>query len=384
LAREVDPVIQLRLSRRRRDKKRKLSKLIYGVDILGMEKALAKIGGVAKKAIKKAELLETIEELRIAYLGRKGALTAILRSLKDLPQEERKKWGQEANRLREEIEGLLSIKQKELEKVTFESVLKKERLDMTRPGESREKGHLHPITKITGEITGIFSLLGFEVIEGPEVESEYYNFDALNIPPLHPAREMHDTFWIKQSETNKKDPRRHLLLRTHISTLQVRFMEKNNPPFRWIAPGRVYRYEASDASHDIQFNYLEGLMVDRKVSVANLKAIIQEFFSRLFTNNIEIRLRPSYFPFVEPGFEVDISCINCNSKGCSVCKKSGWLELAGAGMVHPNVFKAAGYNPKDWHGFAFGMGIDRLAMMKYKIPDIRLFHSGDLKFLRQF
>lgn len=334
--------------------------------------------------VKNAANRDDLEKIRLGYLGRKGVLTAILRSLKDLAPDQRKKTGEEANRLREEIETDLEKKQKEIQKTSEESILRKEWLDVTRPGIKPEKGHLHPITKITREVVEIFSSLGFETIEGPEVETEWYNFDALNIPENHPAREMHDTFWLKQPQVNQKDPKKHLLLRTHISNLQVRFMEKRNPPFRFIAPGRVYRYEASDASHDIQFNYIEGMMVGKNISIANFKAVIQEFFSRLFAKGVKIRLRPSYFPFTEPSFEVDISCVTCNAKGCSICKKSSWLELAGAGMVHPNVFKNAGYNPKDAQGFAFGIGLDRLAMMKYKIPDIRLFRSGDLRFLKQF
>lgn len=351
-----------------------------------MEKDLVKIRAAAQNAISEAGNIDALEKKRLEYLGRKGALTAILRSLKDLPLEKRRVVGEEANRLRGEIESMLAKKKMELEEVTRESVLKKEWLDVTRPGIKSEKGRLHPITQIIREITAIFSSMGFEVAEGPEVETEYYNFDALNIPADHPARDMWDTFWIK----SKIDPRSgqrqksKILLRTHTSPVQIRYMETHNPPIRIIVPGRVYRYEATDASHDIQFYQLEGLVVDKNTSVANFKAIIQEFFSQLFKTKINIRLRPSYFPFTEPSFEVDISCITCDMKGCSVCKQGGWLELAGAGMVHPNVFKAAGYNPRDWQGFAFGMGIDRLAMMKYKIPDIRLFHSGDLRFLKQF
>ena len=270
-------------------------------------------------------------------------------------------------------------------------------MDISRPGTRAEKGHLHPLTQITREITDIFSALGFEVVEGPEVETEYYNFDALNIPESHPAREMWDTFWLKQSAKgglfaqsdlqSKSDlgqKKSRLLLRTHTSPVQVRYMETHNPPFRIIVPGRAYRYEATDASHDVQFHQVECLMVDKNVSIASFKAIIQEFFSRLFTKRVTIRLRPSYFPFTEPSFEIDISCIYCKGKGCSICKKTGWLELAGAGMVHPNVFKAAGYNPQEVRGFAFGMGIDRVAMMKYNIPDIRFFRSGDVRFLNQF
>jgi phenylalanyl-tRNA synthetase alpha chain len=267
--------------------------------------------------------------------------------------------------------------------------LQKEWLDITRPGVRPEKGHLHPLTKMTREMIDIFSQLGFEIVEGPEVETEYYNFDALNIPDYHPAREMWDTFWLsggyRMGEVNKKQTRHdRLLLRTHTSPVQVRYMETHNPPFRIIVPGRVYRYEATDASHDVQFHQLECLMVDKNASLASLKAIIHEFFSRLFTKRVTIRLRPSYFPFTEPSVEIDISCLSCKGKGCSICKKTGWVELAGAGMVHPNVFNAVGYNPQDVRGFAFGMAIDRLALMKYNIPDIRLFRSGDIRFLKQF
>ena len=327
------------------------------------------------QAFAKAGTPDDIERIRVQYLGRKGALATIFNTLRSLPDEERKHVGEEANRLRATIERSLAEKQIKLEGTTRESVLKKEWLDVTRPGAKPRRGHVHPLTKIIREINAIFSGMGFETVEGPEVETEYYNFDALNIPANHPARDMWDTFWLKSD---------HLLLRTHTSPVQVRYMETHNPPFQIIVPGRVYRYEATDASHDIQFYQLEGLVVGKNISIANFKAVIQEFFSRLFKTDIEIRLRPSYFPFTEPSFEVDISCVFCKSKGCGVCKQTGWLEMGGAGMVHPYVFKAARYNPKDITGFAFGMGIDRLAMMKYKIPDIRLFRSGDLRFLRQF
>ncbi len=352
-----------------------------------MDQEIRSIKSSFETALGAAGTLDALENIRIEYLGRKGALTAVLRSIKDLPESERRRIGEEANHLRQEIERSLSEKRAELERTGSEGVLKSEWLDVTRPGVRREKGHVHPLTKIIREITAIFSGMGFETVEGPEVETEYYNFDALNIPANHPARDMWDTFWLRQNgiknqESRIKDER--LLLRTHTSPVQIRYMETHNPPFRIIVPGRVYRYEATDASHDIQFYQLEGLVVDKNISTANFKAVIQEFFSRLFKTKIEIRLRPSYFPFTEPSFEVDISCTYCRGAGCPVCKKTGWLELAGAGMVHPHVFKAAGYNPKNVTGFAFGMGIDRLAMMKYKIPDIRLFRSGDLRFLKQF
>jgi len=347
-----------------------------------MHDELTRIRESFRQDIPEASLIERVEELRIRYLGRKGALAAVFDSLKNLPPEERRRVGEEANRLRSEIEQRISEKRVELERTSSRGILKKEWLDVTRPGTQLAKGHLNPITRITREIIAIFSSLGFAVAEGPEVETEYYNFDALNMPPGHPARDMWDTFWLKGPKSEVKSER--LLLRAHTSPVQIRYMEMCQPPIRIIVPGRVYRYEATDASHDIQFSQLEGLMVDKQISIAHLKAIIAEFFSRLFKQNVAIRLRPSYFPFTEPSFEIDISCTYCKGAGCSICKKTGWLELAGAGMIHPNVFKATGYNPKDVTGFAFGMGIDRLAMMKYKIPDIRLFRSGDLRFLKQF
>lgn len=329
---------------------------------------LKKIRESAEKEIKATENLDRLEELRIQFLGRQsGALTIILRGLKDLPENERKKMGDAANRLRQDIEGLLDKKLSELKRLTSESVLEKEWIDVTRPGIRRPKGHVHPLTKLMREMEDIFTSMGFEIAEGPEVEHEYYNFDTLNIPAKHPARDMWDTFWIKPRSEK-------LALRPHTSPVQIRYMQGKNPPFRVIAPGRVYRYEATDASHEIQFYQLEGFMVGPDISIANFKSVIQEFFSRLFGGKTEIMLRPSYFPFTEPSFEVDMRKIG----------DTKWLEIAGAGMIHPNVLRAAGQNPNQCQGFAFGMGIDRIAMLKYKIPDVRLFHSGDLKFLKQF
>jgi phenylalanyl-tRNA synthetase alpha chain len=256
--------------------------------------------------------------------------------------------------------------------------------DETIPGQIPSFGHLHPLTLVRMKSQDIFQTMGFYTVDGPEIENEWYNFDALNIPKDHPARDMWDTFWLRNVRSQELKGKYRLLLRTHTSPLQIRFMEKNNPPFRIIAPGRVFRHEATDASHEINFYQLEGLMVDKYVSVSNFKAVIEGFFSIFFNKRIKIRLRPSYFPFVEPGFEIDISCINCLGKGCSSCKKMGWVEVMGAGMVHPLVFKNVGLNPKFWQGFAFGIGLDRLAMMKYKIDDVRLFYSGDLRFLYQF
>jgi len=254
---------------------------------------------------------------------------------------------------------------------------KKELFDISVPGKKPFLGHLHPLTQVKRKCEEIFQAMGFSIIEGPEIETEWYNFDALNIPKEHPAREalsLGKTLYLKQGN----------LMRSHTSAVQIHYLEKNNPPLRIIAPGRIFRQEATDASHEINFYQIEGLMIDKDIAVAHFKAIIEEFFQRFFNQKIKTRLRPSYFPFVEPGFEVDLSCLNCQGKGCSVCSKTGWLEMMGAGMVHPNVYKAVKLNPRDWQGFAFGIGMDRLAMMKYKINDIRLFYSGDLRFLEQF
>lgn len=356
-----------------------------------MRDELKRIERSAGEEIRAAKNSEELERVRIQFLGReRGALNFILRQLKDLPAKERSGIGAEANRLRGKIEKLLAKQAAKIKRTERESVLEKEWLDITRPVRKLERGHLHPLTKIIREMKAIFGTMGFESVDGPEVETEYYNFDALNIPPNHPARDMWDTFWLKPAAsyqlpaTSRRKPgarSEKLLLRTHTSPMQVRYMEKHNPPLRVIFPGRVYRYEATDASHEIQFYQLEGLMVDKDISIANFKYIIQQFFSRLFGQTIEVRLRPSYFPFTEPSFEVDIRKIQ-NSK--LKIQNSGWVEIAGAGMVHPHVLKAAGLNPRQWQGFAFGMGVDRIAMMKYKIPDIRLFHSGDLRFLKQF
>lgn len=334
-----------------------------------------------KNKIKKAKDLKELNEIYRKYLGKKGKITQILRSLKNLPKEKRAELGKEANFLKKFIENEIKNKVEILKEK--KEIKKRQWFDITRPGEKIELGHLHPLTLVKRKAEEIFQSLGFSVVEGPEIETEWYNFDALNIPPDHPARDFWNTFWLKGSENQR------LLLRTHTSPVQVRYMEKNNPPLRIIVPGRVFRHEATDASHEINFYQLEGLMVDRDVSVANFKAIIEEFFRRFFQKPVKIRLRPSYFPFTEPSFEVDLVCINCLGKGCSACSQTGWMEMMGAGMVHPNVLKNSGLIPHQstgggWQGFAFGMGMDRLAMMRYKINDIRLFYGGDLRFLNQF
>jgi phenylalanyl-tRNA synthetase alpha chain len=330
--------------------------------------------------LKNVSDLDGLKKIESEFLGRNGIIRDVLAKLKNFPERERKETGKEINALKEDLINLLHNKQRTLEQSDLQA--DEEWIDISAPGKKITKGHVHPLTKIISEIIEIFNGLGFSVISGPEIETERNNFDALNIPADHPAREMWDTFWLKPKTEFKIKEK--LLLRTHTSPVQVRFTQKNNPPFRIIAPGRIFRYEATDASHDFQFWQLEGLMVGDDISVANFKAVIKTFFQELFKKEVKIRLRPSFYPFVEPGFDVDISCIICGGKGCSVCSQRGYLEMAGAGMVHPNVFKAVGYNPKNWQGFAFGFGIDRLAMMKYKISDVRLFRSGDLRFLEQF
>ncbi len=312
-----------------------------------------------------------IENVRVAYTGRNGKLTAILRSLGIMPLEERKKTGPSAQALRKEMEEALKEKTNAL---AGSGGRPASNVDLTAPGKKFSRGHLHPLTIALRDVRRIFSSMNFSVIDGPEIESEYYNFDALNVASNHPARDMWDTFWIKQPEPEEKDPRKHLLLRTHTSPVQARFMREHTPPFQIIVPGRVFRYEATDAGHEINFNQIEGLVVGKNANLANFKFILEDFFRKFFKGKkIEFRYRPSYFPFTEPSVEVDIKLAG-----------GKWLEVMGAGMVHPRVFEYAGYNPRDWQGFAFGMGLDRLTMIKYGIPDIRFFYSGDLRFIKQF
>ena len=332
-------------------------------------------------AIEKSANLADLRDVEVKYLGRAGNITEILKSLKNVPESERREKGREANELRALVEAEILQRRKDLEAEDHNHQLFLEKIDITAPGKKHDRGHLHPLTIVRREIEAIFSGMGFEIADGPELEYEWYNFDALNIPDYHPARDMQDTFWVDKEAHPRKG---RLLPRTHTSPVQIRYMETHNTPFRIIIPGKVFRQEASDASHDIQFLQLECLMVGNDVSVANFRAVVQEFFRKLFKKDVVARLRPSYFPFTEPSFEVDMSCLQCLGTGCPVCKRTGWLEIGGAGMVHPNVFKAAGYNPKEVQGFAFGFGIDRIALMKNKIPDIRLYYQNDVRFLRQF
>ncbi len=316
----------------------------------------------AIKEINQVNNLKELDNLYRKYLGKKGEVTNILRSLRDLSEKERKEKGKSANKVKQELENL--FKEKKLRFTDNSSYQQKDWIDVTAPGILPPQGYPHPISLVQRQIEESFQSMGFSVIDGLEIETEHYNFDALNIPKNHPARDQYDTFWLKNLD---------LLLRTHTSPMQARYMEKNNPPLRIIVPGRCFRHEATDASHDVQFYQVEGLMVGKNISMANFKGIIETFLKDFFGPELKMRLRPGYFPFTEPSFEVDIQREN-----------GKWLEIMGAGMVHPNVFKSAGYLSDKWQGFAFGVGIDRLAMLKYKIDDIRLFYSNDLRFLKQF
>lgn len=338
-------------------------------------------------AFEGVETLEALREKQVEFMGRKSALTLFLKSLATLSPEERRELGSRANAAKREIAEACEAAATRLESASFDA--EKEWIDVTDPGDVLPVGHLHILTQVEREICDIFRSLGFAVADGPEVETEFYNFDALNVPMDHPARDMQDTFWLRQENSksqlpNSKKESLQLLLRTHTSPVQVRYMESHTPPFRIIVPGRIFRSEATDASHEHTFYQFESLFVDTDVSVGHFKYIAELFFSRFFGKHVGVRLRPSYFPFVEPGFEFDIACTVCDGKGCSSCHGTGWLEVGGAGMVHQRVFEAAGYKRDQWKGFAWGFGTNRLAMMKYKIPDIRLFQSGDLRFLNQF
>lgn len=348
---------------------------MYSILIMTMKNInLEKMKRQVREELKKIQDVKSLEHLKIKYLGRKrGLLTSVLRALKDLPLAQKREIGPKANALKNEIESAITKKFQDLKLLSAQ----RSTVDVTMPGKKIRAGHLHPLTKIEQKVRDIFRGLNFSVVEGPEVETEYHNFDALNIPHDHPARDMWDTFWLSRKESAKEGA--NLLMRTHTSPMQIRYMKKHNPPFQIIVPGRVFRYEATDASHEINFYQVEGLMVGEDISLSNFKYIIEQFFRQLFGNKTEIRFRPSYFPFVEPGLEVDIKL---NTKSPSL--NASWLEVMGAGMVHPNVFKAVGYNPKYVKGFAFGLGLERLAMIKYGIPDIRLFYSADLRFINQF
>ncbi len=321
-----------------------------------------------------------LESWRISYLGRKGSLIQILRSLADLPLKERREVGARANELKEILESAFADKKRDLQhSLTLDQ--RREALDITLPGQKIPLGRLHPTTQMLEEICGIFSNMGFQVVEGPEVEWDYYSFEALNIPADHPARDMFATLWV---DFEAKTGGRPMLLRPHTSPVQIRVMEKSRPPIRIIAPGRVYRYEATDATHEWMFYQVEGLAVDRNITLADLKGTLFEFARCLFGEDRKCRFRCDYFPFVEPGVEVAIDCLVCRGAGCRLCGNSGWIEILGAGMVHPEVLRRVDIDPEVYSGFAFGMGVERIPILRYGIDDIRLFYSNDLRFLGQF
>lgn len=348
-----------------------------------MTSATGSIAEIAQAALAALDALNTGDELeqwRVAYLGRKGRLTHVLRGLKDLPEDQRRQAGAEANRLKSQLEAAYEARRAEIEDARVSHVIESERLDVTLPGPPIPRGRLHPVTQTLREVLRTFASMGFQVAEGPEVEWERYNFEALRIPEDHPARDMVDTFWIDY----EKDGRRPMLLRTHTSPNQVRVMERTQPPVRVVVPGKCYRYEATDPTHEWMLTQVEGLAVDEGISLPDLKGTLAEFARRLFGQDRKVGFRCDYFPFVEPGMELRIDCLICRGEGCRTCSRTGWIEILGAGMVHPEILDHVGYDSHRYTGFAFGMGIERIAMLRHGIDDIRHFYTNDLRFLRQF
>ena len=339
-----------------------------------LDESISQLHAAALQQLQAASTIDAIEAVRVESLGRKGKLADISKTFGKLPPDERSRLGKLLNTVKQDLETRIDSRKQALESQALDARLDQEWFDLTTPAPGVRPGSLHPVTQVQRELEQLFISLGFTVLDGPEVETEYYNFDALNIPGDHPARDMQDTFWLKDGR----------LLRTHTSPVQIRGLETLGPPLKMIAPGRVFRNEEVDASHEHTFYQLEGMMVDRDVSVANLIYFMKTLLSAVFHREVTVRLRPGFFPFVEPGFELDIQCLICGGSGCPVCKHSGWVELLPCGLVHPAVLSAGGADPEIWSGFAFGLGLTRLAMMRYGIDDIRLFSSGDLRFLRQF
>lgn len=338
-----------------------------------MKEELLALKEEALRCVEKSEDIKELNDFRVKFLGKKGRLTAILRGMASLSPEERPVIGKLANEIKEELEQKFSEKASELKEIAKNARLQQEKIDVTIPSKIFV-GHKHPLTLVLDEIKHIFLGLGYEVVEGPEVELDYYNFEALNIPKDHPARDMQDTFYITEE----------ILLRTHTSPVQIRTMERRKPPIKVIVPGRVYRTDEVDATHSPVFHQVEGLVVGKGVTMADLKGTLITFVKTFYGQERRVRFRPSYFPFTEPSAEMDISCVACDGKGCRVCSYTGWLEILGCGMVHPNVLRNCGYDPEEFSGFAFGMGIERVAMLKYSINDMRLFFENDLRFLEQF
>ena len=329
--------------------------------------------GEARVAIARAATVAEVEQQRVQYLGKKGVLTEQLKSLGGLSPEERPQVGQWVNEAKDELQGLLQARRTALESADRQARLASETLDVTLPGRGTRLGGRHPVSRTLERLETLFVRMGFEIADGPEIEDDFHNFEALNIPATHPARAMHDTFYFGDGR----------LLRTHTSPVQVRHMRTHKPPLRIIAPGRVYRCD-SDVTHTPMFHQIEGLLVDENVSFADLKGLLSEFLEQFFEKPLKVRFRPSYFPFTEPSAEVDISCVICGARGCRVCKQTGWLEVLGCGMVHPEVFRHVGIDSERWTGFAFGLGVERLAMLRYGVNDLRMFYENDLRFLQQF
>ncbi|WP_165665161.1 phenylalanine--tRNA ligase subunit alpha [Metapseudomonas otitidis] len=327
----------------------------------------------ALEAVQQTEDVNALEQIRVQYLGKKGELTQVMKTLGDLPADERPKVGALINAAKERVQDALNARKDSLEQAALAAKLAAERIDVTLPGRGQVSGGLHPVTRTLERVEQFFTRIGYGIAEGPEVEDDYHNFEALNIPGHHPARAMHDTFYFNAN----------MLLRTHTSPVQVRTMESQQPPIRIVCPGRVYRCD-SDITHSPMFHQVEGLLVDEGISFADLKGTIEEFLRVFFEKDLGVRFRPSFFPFTEPSAEVDMQCVMCSGKGCRVCKQTGWLEVMGCGMVHPNVLRMSSIDPEKYQGFAFGMGVERLAMLRYGVNDLRLFFDNDLRFLAQF
>ena len=341
---------------------------------------LEELQSSALRELEEAASSEAIEQWRVAYLGRRGRLTQVLRGLSSLAPDERRTAGAAANRVKSVLEERLASAEEGVRLAGLQAIAEEGRIDVTLPGRHVPVGRLHPTTQMVREICDAFASMGFQVVEGPEVEWDYYNFEMLNIPKDHPARDMWDTLWIDQVDDNGERP---MLLRTHTSPMQVRTMQSADPPVRVIVPGKCYRYEATDATHEWHFYQVEGLAVDDGITFADMKGTLYEFARLIFGSERKVRFRVDFFPFVEPGAEMAIDCFMCKG-GCSVCKGTGWIEILGAGMVNPTVLEGVGYDSSRYTGFAFGMGVERIAMLKYGIDDIRLFYGNDLRFLRQF
>lgn len=339
-----------------------------------MKEQLEKIKSEALAKIDASDALEKLNEIRVAYLGKKGELTTVLKSMKDVVPEERPKVGQMVNEVRALIEERLEETKTALARKAREEQMKREVIDVTLPAKKANTGHKHPNTIALEEVERIFVGMGYEVVEGPEVEYDLYNFEKLNIPKGHPARDEQDTFYINDS----------ILLRSQTSPVQARVMEKQKPPIRMIAPGRVFRSDEVDATHSPSFHQIEGLVIDKHITFADLKGTLAEFARELFGEDTKVKFRPHHFPFTEPSAEVDVSCFKCGGKGCRFCKGSGWIEILGCGMVHPHVLEMCGIDPEEYTGFAFGVGLERIALLKYEIDDMRLLYENDIRFLKQF